>query len=125
MNDNLAEHLAAFHTLKSLLEIRKVYFGVDYRQETICHLGEAVANVAHGGAERAKNLILLLEQHHQIHRRRRARGRAAGDEASAALEREQGSLPGFRADMLEHNVYALLGGELANHAFETVGAVVD
>src|SRR5690606_16418046 len=33
--------------------------------------------------------------------------------------------PGVGPDMLEHDVDALLGGELAHHAFEAVLAIVD
>ncbi len=89
------------------------------------HLGEAVADVAHRGAERADDAVLLLEQLHQVELVDGARGRAAGDEPAAALEAEQRAVEGVGADMLEHDVDALLGGELAHHALEPVGAVVD
>ena len=100
-------------------------FGVDHRQEAVRHLGEAVADVAHRGAERAEDLVLLLEQLHQVEGDRRPRGRAAGDEAAAALEHKQRAVEAFAADVLEHHVDALLVGELARDRLEPLLAVVD
>ena len=76
-------------------------------------------------AERAEDLVLLLEQLHQIDRHGRAGGRAAGDEPSAALEAEQRAVEAFAADVLEHHVDAFFCGELAGDAFEALGLVVD
>ena len=50
-DDDLAEHLPAFEAGKAALEIRECDFGVDHRRKPIRHFGEALADVAHGGAE--------------------------------------------------------------------------
>ena len=100
-------------------------FAVDDRRHAGGDLGQAVADIAHRAAERAENLVLLLEQLHQIDGHGRSRGRAAGDQASAALEAEQRAVEALAADMLEHHVDALLLGELAGDALEAVGLVVD
>ena len=104
---------AALHAREAALEIRQRDFGVDHRQKPARHLGEAVADVAHGGAERADDAVLLLKQLHQVERDRGAGGRSAGDEPAAALEHEQRAVEAFGADVLEHDVDALLGRELA------------
>jgi hypothetical protein len=124
-HDNLAEHLPTGEAGKALLEIGKCDLAIDHGAQAARHLAQAVANVAHRGAERADDAILLLEQLHEIDGRSRARGRAAGDEPSAALEAEQRAVERVGADVLEHDVDAFLGGELAHHALEAVGAIVD
>ena len=55
----------------------------------------------------------------------RPRGRAAGHQPAAALEAEQRGVEAFAADMLEHDVDALLLGDLADDAFEALGLVID
>src|SRR5262245_9043956 len=73
-DDNLTEHLTAFHARQSALEVGERKLRIDLRQQTFCHLGETLADVAHGGAERANDAILLLEKLHQVERRRRSGG---------------------------------------------------
>ncbi len=92
---------------------------------TCRHFGEAIADVAYRGAEAAEYLVLLLEQLHQVQGRRRSRRRTAGDEASAAFEREQRAVERFGADMLEHDVDTLFRGNLAHDVLEAVGAIID
>jgi len=53
-HDDLAEHFSAFEPLQSRSEIRERNLGVDHRCEPRRHLGEAVADVAHRGAERSR-----------------------------------------------------------------------
>ena len=125
LHDDFAEDLPAFEPRQALLEIGQREFTVDDRRHAGRNLRQAVADIAHRGAERAENLILLLEQLHQIDGDARARGRAAGDQPPAALEAEQRGVEAFAADVLEHHVDALLGGELAHHALEALGLVVD
>src|SRR5215813_6801822 len=124
-NNDLAEHLAALEAREAALELAERNLGIDHRQHAGGHLGKALANVAHGGAERADDAILLLEELHQVERRRGARRCAAGHEPAAAPQAQQRAVEGLRADMLEHDVDALLGGELAHRAFEALGAIVD
>src|SRR5262249_55742105 len=73
-DDNLSEHLTAFHARQSALEVGKRNLRIDRRQQTFCHLSETLADVAHGSAERANDAILLLKKLHQIERRRRSGG---------------------------------------------------
>src|SRR5262249_56382923 len=94
--------------------------GVDHWRGAARTLGQALTDIADRRAERADDPVLLLEQLHQVDGGRGTRGRAAGDEASPALEAKQRAVEGFRPDMLEHDVDAFLGGELAPHAFATV-----
>src|SRR5580700_1804549 len=123
--DHFAEHLASFDPREAALEIGEFHLGVDHRQHAAGHLGEPVAYVAHRRAERADDPVLLLEQLHQVEGDGRPRGRTAGDEPAAALEGEQRAVEGLRPDMLEYDVDALLGGDLAHHVLEPVLAVVD
>ena len=85
-HDDLAEHLAAFQALQAALEFGERDLGIDHRLHALGHIVEAFADVADRGAERAEDFVLLLEQLHQIDLADRARGRAAGDEPSAALQ---------------------------------------
>src|SRR5690606_3405084 len=84
-----------------------------------------VGHVLHAAAEGAEYLQLLLEELHEVHLRRDAGGRAAGDEAAAALHAEDGAGPGVRADMLEDDIDAALLRQLAHDALEALLAVVD
>src|SRR6185437_10357344 len=102
--NDFAEHLPAFDPRQALLEIRQSKLGIDDRRHAGGDLGQAVADIAHRRAERAKYLILLLEQLHQINGNGRARGRAASNQASAALEAEQRGIETFSANVLEHYV---------------------
>src|SRR5437660_1901723 len=68
-DENLSEHLTAFHPRQCALEVGERNLHIDYRQQTFCHLGETLADVAHGGAERTNDAILLLEKLHQVERR--------------------------------------------------------
>src|SRR5258708_5308547 len=88
-DDDLAEHLPALQPLEPALDLAEREFAVDHRQHAAGHLDEAFADVAHRGAERADDAILLLKELHQIERRRDAGGRPAGDEAAAALETQK------------------------------------
>ena len=99
--------------------------GVDDRPDACRHLVEGLADIGERAAERARDPVLLLEQLHQIHRRRDAGGRPAGHETAAALEAEQGPVPGVGADMLEHHVDALALGQPPDLALEPLGPVVD
>src|SRR5262249_42171136 len=83
---DLAEHLPAFESRQAALQLVERDFRVDHRQQPAGHLVEAVADIAHRGAERPEDLVLLLKQLHQVEGDGRSRGRAAGDEAAAALE---------------------------------------
>src|SRR6185437_16002857 len=123
--NDFAEHLPAFDPRQALLEIRQSKLGIDDRRHAGGDLGQAVADIAHRRAERAKYLILLLEQLHQINGNGRARGRAASNQASAALEAEQRGIETFSANVLEHYVDAFLGRELAGDALEALGLVID
>src|ERR1700726_972991 len=124
-DDDLAEHLPALQPRQPALDLAERELAVDHRRHAAGHLGEAFADVAHRGAKRADDTVLLLKELHQIERRRGSGGRPAGDEPAAALEAQERAVEGLRPDMLEHDVDALLGGELAHDAFETLGAVVD
>src|SRR5713226_1704811 len=124
-DDDLSEHLPALEPCQPALEVGERNFGVDHRQKAVCHLGEALADVAHGSAERADDAILLLEKLHQVDGRRWSRGRAAGDQPPAALEAQERAVEGLGADVLEYDIDAFLGGDLAHRALETVGAVID
>src|SRR5215475_6082697 len=111
-DDDLSEHLSAFEPRQSALEVGERNLGVDHRQQAVCHLGEALADVAHRGAERADNAVLLLKKLHQVDGRRWPRGRAAGDQPSAALEAKERAVEGLRADMLAYHVDSLFGRHL-------------
>src|SRR6185503_5651315 len=124
-DDDFSEDLAAFKPLKAALEVFEADFGVDHRQKAARHLRKAVADIAHRSAEGAEDFILLLEQLHQIELDDRTGGGAAGHEPSAFFQAEQRAVEAFAADMLEHDVDALLAGDLAHASLETVGAVVD
>src|SRR5262245_59187119 len=124
-DDDLAEHLPAFEPRKTALEIGERNLGVDHRQQAARHLGQALADVAHGCAERADDAVLLLEKLHQVDGRRWSRGCAAGDQPAAALEAEERAVEGLRPHVLEHHVDSLLACELAYRALEAVGALVD
>src|SRR5499426_579256 len=124
-DDDLSKYLPAFEPLEPALEIGERNLGVDHRQQPASHLGQALADIAHGCAERADDAILLLEKLHQVDGRRRPRGRAAGDQPAAALEAKQRAVEGLRAHVLEHHVDPLLARELAHRALEAVGAIVD
>src|SRR5215475_7547499 len=117
-DDDLSEHLPAFDPRQPALEVGERNLGVDHRQQAVCHLGEALADVAHRSAERADDAVLLLEQLHQVDGRRWPRGRAAGDQPSAALEAKERAVEGLRAHVLEYHVDALFGRDLAHGAFE-------
>src|SRR6476646_8483768 len=123
-DDDLTEHLPAFEPRQPALELGERNLGVDHRQEAVRHLGQAFADIAHRGAERTNDAVLLLEKLHQIDGRRRSRRGAAGDQPAAALEAKERAVEGLGADMLEHHVDTLLGGDLAHRAFEPVGAVI-
>src|SRR3954453_20181360 len=82
-------------------------------------------DVAQGSAERTDDAVLLLKQLHQVERGRRPRGGAARDEPATALETQERAIEGLRADVLEHDVNAFLGRELAHHTLKAFGAVVD
>src|SRR5262249_31742666 len=69
-NDDLAEHLAALQSRQAALEVGERHLGVDHRPHAGGHLGKALADVAHGRSEGADDAILLLEQLHQVERRR-------------------------------------------------------
>src|SRR6185312_4769630 len=125
IDDDLAEHLAALEALEPLLEIGERHFGVDDGVDAGRHLGQRVADVLDTAAERTEDLVLLLEQLHQVDGHGRAGRGAAGDQPAAALEHQQRAVEAFAADMLEHDVDALLGGELARHALEAVFLVID
>src|SRR5664280_364487 len=125
VDDDFAEHLPAFQPCQAGFKIRQRKLAVDDRGHAGRDLGQAVADVADRGAERAENLVLLLEQLHQVDGDIRPGGRAAGYQPAAALEAEQRGIEAFAADMLEHHVDAFLGGELAHDALETLGLVVD
>jgi hypothetical protein len=60
-HDHLAKHASAFEPRETASNIVQGDFGIDDGQEPACHLGEAITNVAHGRAERAKNFVLLLK----------------------------------------------------------------
>src|SRR6516164_3498060 len=124
-DDDLSEHLPAFDPRQPALEVGERNLGVDHRQQTVRHLGEALADVAHRSAERADDAVLLLEQLHQVDGRRWPRGRAASDQPSAALEAKERAVEGLRAHMLEYHVDALFGRDLAHGAFEALGAIID
>src|SRR6267142_1622382 len=124
-DDDLAEDLATLEPRQSAFDVRERDLGVDHRQHAARHLGEALADVAHRRAERADDAILLLEELHQIERGRGAGRRTAGHEPSAALEAQERAVERLRSDMLEHDVDAFLGGDLADRALEAIGAVVD
>src|SRR4051812_18407730 len=64
-DDDLAEHLAALKACEAALELAERNLGIDHRQHAGRHLGQALANVAHGSAERADDAILLLKELHQ------------------------------------------------------------
>src|SRR5258706_507521 len=98
--------------------------GVDHGQRPVRHLGEPLAVVAHRGAKRADDAVLLLEKLHQVDGRRWPRGRAASDQPSAALEAKERAVEGLRADVLEYHVNALFGRDLAYGAFEALGAII-
>src|ERR1700730_11390724 len=124
-DDDFSEHLPALQPRQPALEIGERNLGVDDRQKAVRHLGEAFADVSDRRAERADDAILLLEQLHQVDGRRWSRGRAAGDEPSAALEAKQRAVEGLRADVLEYHVDALFFRDLAHGAFEALGAIID
>src|SRR5687767_7365481 len=124
-DDDLAEHLAALEALEALLELAEREHRVDHGREAGRHLVERLADVAHRAAERAEDAVLLLEQLHQVHGRRYARGRAAGDEAAAPLHRQEAAVPGLGSDMLEDDVDALAFRQPAHLALEALVAVVD
>src|ERR1700680_5191500 len=88
-DDDLAEHLPALQPRQPALDLAERKLAVDHRGEAAGHLGEAFADVAHRGAERADDAVLLLKELHQIERRRGPGGRPAGDEAPAALEAQE------------------------------------
>src|SRR5690606_23785801 len=75
-------------------------------------------------SERAEDPDLLLEQLHEVDGSGYARSRAAGDDASAALQCQHGAGEGFRPDMLEDDIDALLSGKLADHPLESVLAII-
>src|ERR1700722_12513303 len=89
IDDDLAEDLPALQPREPALEVGEGDFGVDHRREPGSHLGQALADVADRGAERAEDAILLQIELEQVYRRRLARGRAAGHQPSAALEAEE------------------------------------
>src|SRR5258707_8700869 len=121
VHDDLAEHLPGFEAREAALEVWKGDLGVDHRQQAAGHLGEYGADIFDRGAARAENLVLLLEQLHQIERRLGPPGGPACDQPAAALKRKQGAVEGLGAGVLEHHVDALLGGDFPHHMLETVG----
>src|SRR5262244_1239953 len=124
-DDDLSEHLPAFDPRQPAFEVGERNLGVDHRQQAVRHLGEALADVAHRGAERADDAVLLLEKLHQVDGRRWPRGRAASDQPAAAFEAKERTVEGLRADVLEYHVDALFGRDLAHDAFEALGAIID
>src|SRR6266478_6560728 len=88
-HDDLAEHLAAFEARKAAPEIGKRHFGIDHRRQAYRHLGETLAHIADRRAERAEDAVLLQIKLKQVDLRRLPGGRAAGDQAPAALEAQQ------------------------------------
>src|SRR5262249_12944851 len=94
-DDDLSEHLPAFEPRQSALEVGERNLGVDHRQQAVCHLGEALADIAHRGAERADNAVLLLKKLHQVDGRRWPRRRSASDQPSAALEAKERAVEGL------------------------------
>src|SRR5262249_28202069 len=73
-DENLSEHLTAFHARQCALEVGEPNLHIDHRQQTVCHFDKTLADIAHGGAERANDAVLLLEELHQVERRRRSGG---------------------------------------------------
>src|SRR5690606_5330924 len=116
----------AFHAPQGLADAVEIHFGVDHRRyEARRHLLHGVGHVFHAAAEGAEDLELLLEQLHQVHRGRYAGSRAACYEPAASPEREHGTGPRIRTDMLEDDIDALLLRELADDSLEAVLAVID
>src|SRR3954464_3516541 len=111
-DDDLTEYLPAFEPGQSALELGERNLGIDHRQESVRHLGQALADIAHRGAERTDDAILLLKKLHQVDGRRGARCRTTGDQPAAALEAKERAVEGLGADMLEHDVDTFLGGDL-------------
>src|SRR3569833_199725 len=64
VDDDLAEHLPRLDAGKALLEVRQRELAVDDRGHARRHLRQTIADVLDAAAERAENLVLLLEQLH-------------------------------------------------------------
>src|SRR5579863_1884659 len=124
-DDDLAEYLTRFESLETALKFREGDFHVDHRRETGRHLGQTLADVAHRGAERADDSILLKKKLKQVESDRLARGRSACDQAAAALEAKKRAVEGIRADVFEGDVYALLTSQLAHDALKSLAPVID
>src|SRR5262245_28917072 len=124
-DDDFSEYLPALEPRQPALELGERDLGVDHRREPARHLGEALADISDGGAKRADDAVLLLKELHQVDCGRRPGGRSAGHQPPAALEAEQRAVEGLGAHMLEYDIDAFLGGDLAHGALEAVGAVVD
>ena len=88
-------------------------------------LSKRILEVLHRAAEAADQPELLLVELEQIDLAVDPGGRAAGNQRSAALQAEHRLGEGVDADMLEDDVDAALGGELADDALEAILAVVD
>src|ERR1700736_6768107 len=65
-DDDLAEHLPALQPRQPALDLAERELAVDHRQQAAGHLGEALADFAYRGAERADDAVLLLKELHQI-----------------------------------------------------------
>src|SRR5947209_6505453 len=84
--------------------------------------GEQITLWAHG---RAEDLELAEEDVTKVGARVPAAGGAAGDDASAARERQDQLRPHLGADVLEDDVDAALVGEALHFGDEILGRVVD
>src|SRR5690606_32253283 len=58
-NDDLAEHLPTLQARKPFANVLQRDLAVDHRMHARGHLVQTLANIAHGGAERSDDPILL------------------------------------------------------------------
>src|SRR5262245_11312964 len=79
VDNDFAKDLPALEPLEALLDVREGKLAVDDGRYTVGHFGKARADIAQGCAERTEDLVLLLEQLHQIECDGGARRGATGD----------------------------------------------
>src|SRR5262245_25130816 len=124
-HNDFAEYLTAFEPRQATLKICQFDFGIDNRGHSGSDFRQTIANIAHRSTKGTKNLVLLLEQLHQIDCHRWTGGGPAGHKASTSLKAEQRAVKAFTANVLKNDVDTLFPSQFSSDTFKSFGLVVD
>ena len=119
IDDDLAEHLPAFQPREAAFEVGERHFGVDHRQSCPPAILARLSRMLRIEAPNEPKIrYCCWNSCIRLKVMVGPGGRAAGDQPAAALQHQQRAVEAFAADMLEHDIDALLVGELARDRLE-------